>query len=462
MTGLAARLAGLPARLAEGLRAHRVPGASLAVLEGDEVFATAAGVLNARTGVEATPDSVFQMGSITKPWTATLVMELVEERRLRLADRVVDVLPGFTLRDPAAARRITVEQLLTHTSGIDGDQFLALGRGDEAVARFVAAARDFALVHPPGEGWSYCNAGFVLAGRIVEVLRGAPFDAVLRERLIRPLGLAATGTLAEEAILHRAAAGHLVDLASGATSVVPIWALERSNAPAGATPFTTAPELLAFARLHLDGGTARGARLLAAATIADMQRRRVVLPPASLADAWGLGWMLHEWEGGSAFGHSGATLGQRAWLVAVPRARVALALLTNGGDGESLWRALAEPLLRERAGVAIGGLPPVRDDVAVAPARFAGVYERAGARIVVEPAGPGAITARVRALWASLDPDPPPVPLRPVAPDLFRIALPSSRQDAGAAFLDPTGRGAPSLLLLGGRAHPRVSGSPPG
>jgi CubicO group peptidase (beta-lactamase class C family) len=217
VTELAARLGALPERLAEGLRAHHVPGASLAVLAGEQVFATAAGVLNARTGVEATPDSIFQMGSITKPWTATLVMQLVEEGRLRLADRVADVLPGFTLRDAAAARRITVEQLLTHTSGIDGDQFLELGRGSEAVARFVEAARDFALVHPPGAGWSYCNAGFVLAGRIVEVLRGAPYDTVLRERLIRPLGLAATGTLAEEAILHRAAAGHFVDLASGAT-----------------------------------------------------------------------------------------------------------------------------------------------------------------------------------------------------------------------------------------------------
>lgn len=457
MSGLADRLRASPDRLAEELRAHHVPGASLAVLAGGEIFATAAGLLNARTGVEATPDSVFQMGSITKPWTATLVMQLVEEGRLRLADRVVDVLPGFTLRDPAAARRITVEQLLTHTSGIDGDQFLELGRGADAVARFVEAARDFALVHPPGGLWSYCNAGFVVAGRIVEVLRGASFDAVLRERLIRPLGLLGTGTLAEEAILHRAAAGHFVDLATGAAQVVPVWSLQRSNTPAGATPFTTAGELLAFARLHLDGGTAAGgARLLAAATVADMQRRRATLPPGSLADAWGLGWMLHDWPGGAAFGHSGATLGQRAWLLAVPRARVALALLTNGGDGESLWRALAAPLLAELAGVAMPALPPARDDVAVDPARYAGVYERAGARIVVEPAPGGGIAARVRALWASLDPDPPPIPLRPIAPDLFRIALPASRTDAGAAFLDPDGRGTPRYLLLGGRAHPRT------
>lgn len=456
MAALAGCLQELPARLAAGIAAQHVPGASLAVLADGEVMAAAAGVLNVRTGVEVTPDSVFQMGSITKVWTTTLVLQLVDDGRLRLADRVTDLLPGFTLRDAAAARRITLEQLLTHTSGIDGDQFLDLGRGADAVARFVEACRDFDLVHPPGAMWSYCNAGFVLAGRIVELLRGASYDEVLRERLVRPLGLAATGTLPEQAILHRAAAGHLVDLATGRTAVTPVWSLQPSNAPAGATPFTTATELLAFAALHLDGGAARGERLLSARAAADMQRRRVTLPPGSLADAWGLGWMLHDWERGLAIGHGGVTIGQRAYLLAVPSARVAIALLTNGGDGESLFHALADPLLRELTGLAPRELPPVRDDVAIDPARYAGVYERSGARIVVEPSPGGGLQARVRAVWASIAPDPPALALRPVAPDLFRIALPASRRDAGAAFLDPTGAGRPSFLLLAGRAHPRT------
>ncbi len=456
MADLAERLAEVPAQLAAGIAAHHVPGASLAVLADEQVWAAAAGLLNARTGVEATPDSVFQMGSITKVWTTTLVMQLADEGRLRLADRVADLLPGFTLRDPAAARRITVEQLLTHTSGIDGDRFLDLGRGADAVARFVEACRDFELVHPPGTMWSYCNAGFVLAGRIAELLRGASFDEVLRERLVRPLGLAATGTLPEQAILHRAAAGHLVDLATGATAVTPVWSLQPSNAPAGATPFTTATELLAFAALHLDGGSAGGQPLLSSRAVADMQRRRATLPPGSLADAWGLGWMLHDWEGGLAIGHGGVTIGQRAYLVAVPHARVAIALLTNGGDGDSLFSALAGPLLRALAGVTPRELPPARDDVAVDPARYAGVYERSGARIAVEPAPGGGLQARVRALWASLDPNAPPLALRPVAPELFRIALPASRRDTGAAFLDPGGTGRPSYLLLAGRAHPRL------
>jgi hypothetical protein len=180
------------------------------------------------------------------------------------------------------------------------------------------------------------------------------------------------------------------------------------------------------------------------------------LPPGSIADAWGLGWMLHDWDGGLAIGHSGVTIGQRAWLLAVPGARVALALLTNGGDGESLLRALAAPLLRELAGVTLRELPPVRDDVAVEPARYAGVYQRTGARIVIEPAPGGGVQARIRALWASLEASPTATPLRPMAPDLFRVALPASRSDTGAAFLDVAGSGRPDFLLLAGRAHPRL------
>ena len=239
MRALADRLRDEPGRLAALAREFGVPGASLAVLVGDEVFATACGVLNTDTGVEATPASVFQMGSITKVWTTTLVMQLVDEGRLDLDTPVVEVLAEFGLADPAAARAITLRQLLTHTSGIDGDQFVDIGRGEDAIARFVAHLHGIGCVHAPGARFSYCNAGFVVAGRLVEVLRGAPYDTVLRERILRPLGLRATGTLPEQAILHRVAVGHFTG-ADGSARVAPVWSLQPSNAPAGATPFTTA------------------------------------------------------------------------------------------------------------------------------------------------------------------------------------------------------------------------------
>jgi CubicO group peptidase (beta-lactamase class C family) len=421
MADLADRLSDLPARLDGWRREHRVPGASLAVLADDQVFATAAGVLNTSTGVEATPDAVFQMGSITKVWTTTLVMQLVDEGRLSLDARVGEVLPGFTLRDPQAARRITVAQLLSHTSGIDGDVFAGAGRGEEAVARYVERLRDTAVLHPPGAFFSYCNAGFVVAGRIVEVLRDRSYDAALREHLTGPLALAATGTLPEHAILHRVAAGHQVDLDTGETSLLPVWSLQPASAPAGATPFTTAPELLRFVRMHLDGGRGPdGSRLLSERSARAMQQRRVTLPPASLADAWGLGWRLHDWLGGLAVGHDGVTLGQRAYLAVVPRTRTAVALLSNGGDGISLCRAAYAELLPRLAGVSPSPQPVEDPSLPVDPARYVGVYERHGSRITVEPRN-GGIAVRVQALWASLAPDPPAHPLRPVTPDIFRV-----------------------------------------
>src|SRR5262247_1369032 len=100
-------------------RELEVPGASLAVWRDGEQLEHATGVINKRTRVDATPDAIFQIGSITKLLTATLTMQLVEEGRIRLEDRIADRLPGFATAD-LASRDVTIAQLLTHTSGIDG------------------------------------------------------------------------------------------------------------------------------------------------------------------------------------------------------------------------------------------------------------------------------------------------------------------------------------------------------
>src|SRR5690606_40245912 len=128
-----------------------------------------------------------------KVWTTVLLMQLVEEGELDLDAPVRTVLPDLTLADEKVAVELTTRHLLTHTSGIDGDLFTDTGRGDDAVEKYVASLASAALLHPLGRGWSYCNSGFVIAGRIVEVLRGAPWDQVLRERIVTPLGLRQIG-----------------------------------------------------------------------------------------------------------------------------------------------------------------------------------------------------------------------------------------------------------------------------
>src|SRR5262249_4138055 len=155
-------------------------------------------------------DSLFQQGSITKVWTATLAMQLVEEGRLDLDAPVVQYLPSFRVVNDRQSRTVTIRQLLTHTSGIDGDLFLDTGRGDDAVAKYVDAMANLTETVPQGKVMSYCNSGFTLLGHIIATLYDKTWEQVLRERLLQPLGLDSAGALPEEALLYGAATGHIL------------------------------------------------------------------------------------------------------------------------------------------------------------------------------------------------------------------------------------------------------------
>jgi hypothetical protein len=152
----------LPALVAR----YKVPGAAIGVYRGGEVFDFAVGVLSRATTVEATADSVFQVGSITKTWTASLIMQLADEGLLDVDQPVVAYLPDFDLADSAAAKAMTVRQLLSHTAGFEGDIFTDTGTNDDAVEKYVATLTTDSQLFAPGEMFSYNNAGFVvLAGK---------------------------------------------------------------------------------------------------------------------------------------------------------------------------------------------------------------------------------------------------------------------------------------------------------
>ena len=141
------------------------------------------GVLSTRTGVPTTADSVFQVGSITKTWTATMLAQLVAEGRLDYDTTVAELLPGVRLGREDSAAEVTVRHLLTHSSGLDGDIFEDTGRGDDCVEKYVALLADADRAFAPGAAYSYCNSGFVLLGRIIEVLDERTWDESLRARL---------------------------------------------------------------------------------------------------------------------------------------------------------------------------------------------------------------------------------------------------------------------------------------
>jgi dipeptidyl aminopeptidase/acylaminoacyl peptidase/CubicO group peptidase (beta-lactamase class C family) len=373
-------------RLDELAAKHGVPGATLAILRlgpgagngDDELVEAATGVLSTNTGVEVTTDSVFQIGSISKVWTATLVMQLVDEGRLSLDAPIAEVLPDLQLVDADVAKQVTMRHLLTHTSGIDGDVFTDTGRGDDVLAGYVAALVDAPQNHPLGATFSYCNSGFSLAGRVIEVLTGNTWDAVLRERIIEPLGLTHTSTLPEEAILHRAAVGHIAPHPQDDPQPTTTWLLPRSLGPAGLIN-ATARDVTAFAKLHLRGGRGPdGEALLSESAVADMQSLQTELPDKySLGDSWGLGWIRFDWNGARLYGHDGTTIGQNAFLRVLPAQNLAVALLTNGGHPRDLYGELYGEIFAELAGVQISEqLEPPASAPDVEFSRYVGTYER--------------------------------------------------------------------------------------
>ena len=364
----------LPDLLAE----HEVPAASVAVMLNGEVFATAHGLLSKATGVEATSEAVFQIGSITKLWTTSLAMQLVDEGKLGLDEPVRAYLPEFRLADEHASAAITIRQLMTHTAGFGGDVFTDTGYGDDCVEKFVTSLTGQDQLVPPGEYYSYNNAGFVVLGRIIEVLRGRSFDQCLKEHLIGPLKLTHAATGPYEAILHRAAVGHVRFDEEQEPEPASVWALQRSTSPAGSMFAMSASDLMVFAQMHFDGGSAPdGGRLLSEQATHAMQETQVTLPRIGTCDqAWGLGWAIYNLDGGGqVIGHDGGTIGQGAFFRMVPERNLAIAVLANGGNMRNVWREIYARVLRDLAGLET---PPeaVPDPAATMPdaSRFAGKY----------------------------------------------------------------------------------------
>jgi CubicO group peptidase (beta-lactamase class C family) len=181
-------LAAVDRFLSEQIDAASIPGAAVAITHGDHVVHVA-GFGHDSTGASVTGDTLFRVASLSKSLTALAVMQLVDEHRLRLDDPVVDHLPEFRLADPRGAD-ITVRQLLQQTSGLKDSQVHELSREQpDSLADAVVALRTARLAAAPGTQWNYHNPNYQIAARLVEVVAGEPFDAYLRDHVLRPAGM---------------------------------------------------------------------------------------------------------------------------------------------------------------------------------------------------------------------------------------------------------------------------------
>jgi CubicO group peptidase (beta-lactamase class C family) len=324
---------------------------------------------------------------------------------------------------------------MSHASGIDGDFFVETTRGEDRIAKLIDAGRVIEQLHEPARGFSYCNYGFGILGRIIEVLDGSDFDTIWKKRVSDKLGAPSMLTLPIDALRYRVAVGHM---GADARKVPDAIFLGTSNGPAGATPMARARDLVSFALMHLNGGVTReGKRVLSEGAVRAMQEPHNALPPGYVAHHFGLGWMLFDWGGHALFGHDGLSIFQRSFLRILPEKRMAFALLTNGGDGGGLFRELATSVFGD-VGATMTPVAETDTSMRVEPGRYVGTYARRSTVLTVADDG-GRLT--LASTWTDdwareLHGTQGPFPLEPAGGAVFLWRVPGAAEPAVVSFFD--------------------------
>lgn len=357
---------------------HGVPGAVIAVSHDGYRRTAAFGLANQRTHLEMTPDTLVGVGSLAKVLTAALTMRLVEEGLLSLDHPVRRYLPGFTLADREASERLTIRHLLNHSGGFHGDSMSDFGPGDDALGRYVDSLSDVSQLHPPGELFSYCNAGFNLLGHMLATVEGTTWEQQVRDHITLPLRLDGVAVTSDEATFFRNSVGHTV-VADEIHVVVPVQQPLRSCSPTGAKLRMSCPAVLSFCEAYLWpelGGAA--SRFLSTESRAAMTRPEVAVPGATMADHWSLGWALWDCGNARAFGHDAEYSGQSLFVRSLPDHGLSVVLAVNGGRDRAMYEETVPGLVEEVCGVRIPRAPEPPEPPMRLPAtrarRYAGTY----------------------------------------------------------------------------------------
>ncbi len=322
------------------------PGVSVGIIHLGRAYAEGFGVTNVDEPAPVDHETLFQIGSTAKTFTATALVRLVERGEIDLDVPVRRYVKDLKLRDASVARDVTLRHLLTHTGGWAGDLFVDTGRGEDALAMAVVAMRKAPQLTPLGSTFHYNNAGFYLAGRVLERVTGMSFEAAIRELLLEPLGMTRSFFFTEELVTRRVATGHV---GSGKRQIPQAWWGLRGVAPAGGL-VSDAVDQLRWAQFQLgDGRAPSGKRILKRTTLRDMQRPHA--EAGALARWVGLSWLLDDVGGVRTVSHGGTTIGQLSTFTMVPSEELAVTTLTNSTSGRSLNRAIVAHVLRRYAGI---------------------------------------------------------------------------------------------------------------
>src|SRR5215813_643451 len=326
--------------LANKMLSGPVAGISVAIArDGQMVFANGYGMANLDHSVAVTPETVFHIASISKNILAAVLLQLVDEGKVNLDDDVTKYVPEA----PTQGHRVTVRQLLNHTSGIYSFTSLPEAEANERLdltsEQVLALFKDKQFDFEPGTAWRYDNSGFYLAGMIVERITKQGYGAYVREHIFRPLGMKSAQMCDARMIVPKLASGYDRDHGALVNAAPMTWKLPFAAGAICATATDVAKWQAA-----LDAG-----RVLSASSLAQMRT------PTRLADGtlidYGLGTRLGTLEGHRVVGHTGSGGGFAAALESFPDDHLTVVVLVNTGAGATLPLSFAATIARLMLGL---------------------------------------------------------------------------------------------------------------
>ncbi|HEY6942072.1 serine hydrolase domain-containing protein, partial [Dokdonella sp.] len=343
-------------------RTH-TPGAVVAVVQDDRVvYRTAYGLRDREHALPVEVATPFEIGSITKQFTAAAILQLQDAHKLDIDARLATILP-----DAPHADEITLRQLLSHTSGLpeylEGDDVEAWASKPHTFEEIIARVAGKPLVFAPGSRMAYCNTGYILLGRVIEVVSHERYRDYVRKHLLRRAGMTHTATVADEPHLAGMAVGYRVD--HGRSERAPV--IDDSVGGAAGHLVSTVDDMIRWSRALARGEIVGDAsvRLMTTAT-----------PLAEGTSDYGLGLFVDRVRDQPRIGHTGGSFGFTSANEFFPKQHVRLVALTNNTTspepGETITNAIFDDLF---PAIAAAADAPAADEPAKAASRVEAVFE---------------------------------------------------------------------------------------
>jgi D-alanyl-D-alanine carboxypeptidase len=332
-------VAAIDAAVRAELERSRQPGLTLGVTDQNETLVVRTyGVADVASQEPVTPETLFEIGSIGKSFTAILVLQLVDEGKIDLQAPVDRYLPWFRVGRPAGDSSITIAHLLSHTAGI-----VAGIDGTPEAAFQVWSLRDLPTTSAPGERFHYSNVGYKALGLVLEAVEGRPYPELLRDRILAPLGMSATEPAIRHDIHSRLAVGYeyLYDDRIGYPGAPLATATWLETGTADGSIASTAADMCAFVRLLLRDGEGPKGRLLSEQAFAQMTTRHGGIDETV---GYGYGLIIRDVDGRRLIGHGGGMVGYLAGVQADAEAGIGAVVLQNGVSAHPMQ--LARALIR--------------------------------------------------------------------------------------------------------------------